>query len=110
MAPATAGFLTGPENHPHGAARPEAKLFQQAHGLPGSQGTAAVVHRTLPDVPGVDVAADDDDLFRSVGSRQLRHDVARGSLGQHAVVHRESHHYGLTPAAAADATVRRLRH
>ena len=90
--PGAAVLLVGPEHHAHGAPRPEAEPLHQPHGLPRRHRAASVVHRALPHVPRIDVAAHDDDLVRLLPSDHLGHHVARRRIGQGLGPHAKREH------------------
>ena len=63
--------------------------LHQAQRLPHHHASAAIVGRSGPDVPRVDVAADDDHFVRQLAAAQLADDVGRLGVGQEVRLHDE---------------------
>ena len=62
FAAAEAGFLVGPEHDTDGASGSEVQLAQDIHGFHGHDAAGRIIVGSVADVPGVDVAAKDDEL------------------------------------------------
>ena len=86
-----------PENDANGPARPQIQLFHQPQCLPRHHASAAVVGGSCTDVPGIDVAAEDDDFVRQFASADLADDVEGVGVGEHPRFHREPEPDGRAP-------------
>src|SRR5882724_10865287 len=64
-------LFTGEEHEPDGALRLQARPGDDAGRLEGAHGAGAVVRGTGPEVPGVEVRADDDHLTRMLAATDL---------------------------------------
>jgi len=60
----------------------DAQFVQKAQGFDGLHASGAVVVRSRPFVPAIDVASHHDDLFRELASGKFPHRVAGEDLGQ----------------------------
>ena len=75
-------LLAGEQHHPDGSARDEARGAQQPHRLHHRDAAGAVVGCARPDVPRVDVGAEQDDLLRQLAAAQLADDVCARRVRQ----------------------------
>ncbi len=88
--PATqAVLLVGEQHDADRPPRPEVQLLQQTRHFPRRHRAAAVVGRAGADVPRVEVAADDDDLFGLLAPADFGDHVGRIRVGQHLGAHRQ---------------------
>ena len=62
--PRATRFLVCPHHDPDRALGLKPQGLDQAKRLPGSHTSARIIHRTRTDIPGIDVSADYNDLFR----------------------------------------------
>ena len=81
-AAAQAVFLVGEQDDADGAPGSEPQLFHEAQRFPAHDTPAAVVGGAGPDVPGVEVAADDDDLVGQLASADLSDQVEGVGVGK----------------------------
>jgi hypothetical protein len=86
-APRKAVLLVGPEHDAHGAARTQVQLLHEAKRFPRHDATPPSSVDSRPDVPGVEVAADDDDLVGPLASAQLADHVEQSGVGEELRVH-----------------------
>ena len=100
-AAAAAVLLVGPQHDADRPARPQIQLLHQAQRLPRHHAAAAIVGRSGADVPGVEVAADDDDFVRQLAAAELADHVGRVGVGQEVRLHRRAS--GARRAAIAHA-------
>ncbi len=79
LRPQQAHLLGGPEDGAQGSLRHQTELFYHRQRPPADERPGAVVHRPLADVPGVEVAADEDHLLRVTAPDQLADGISRGA-------------------------------
>src|SRR3954462_10067744 len=87
IAASEADLFVRPEHHAHRSLRTYTQLLDEAQRLPRNDASPAVVHRALPDIPGIDVAAHDDDLVRVFGAANLGDHVTRARGHEGARLH-----------------------
>ena len=80
-------LFVGEEHDAHRAARPQVELLHQPQRFPRHDAAAAVVCRAGADVPGIEVAADDDDFVGPLAAADLADDVRRVGIGQELGLH-----------------------
>ena len=68
-------FFSGEEDETNGAARLEAGADNRFSGAESGGDANAVVGGTFGEIPGIEMAADDDDLFRMLGAGNFADDV-----------------------------------
>ena len=76
------------------AARPLRELPDEARRFDRDPEARGVVHGALPEVPRIEVAAEEDDLLRLLAARDLADDVRRDGVGKRPGREREAHAYG----------------
>src|SRR5690348_4022107 len=89
VAARAAVFFVGPEDDAQGAPGTEPKLVDQVRGFQRGDDAGAIVLRAGADIPGIDVAADDDNFFRLLAADDFADDVRRIGIGESAGFHFE---------------------
>jgi hypothetical protein len=88
-------LLVHEEDAANGSLRRQAHLFQQPHRLHHHGHAGTVIDRAGAEVPGVEVAADEDDLVRPFAAADLRDHVRRFDIRQRAWREHEMHAHAL---------------
>jgi hypothetical protein len=78
---AAAVLLVGPQHHADGATRLKSEPANQAHRFPRRHRASAVIHRSLPHVPRVDMAAQHHHLLGQLPAPDFRDHVPRRCVG-----------------------------
>jgi len=84
-----------PRGLPYRPARPNVELLQQLQRVPGYEGTTAIVHRALSDVPAVYVSRNDNRFLRLAESGDVRYDIPRCCVGISCRLHLQIDSYRL---------------
>ena len=101
LAARQAVLLVREEDEAHRPARPRREGRDLPRGLDDDAAARSVVDGSAPEVPGVEVRAEDDDFVRRLAARDLSDHVGRFGVGPHAAGEREPHPHG--PAAGEEA-------
>src|ERR1019366_6048970 len=80
-------LLVDPESDADGAPRFETEFLHEGHGLEAGDDGSAIVLRALADVPGIEVAAQDDHFLGMLPAGDLADDVAAIGVGGHLRAH-----------------------
>ena len=82
LAAVAAVFLAGEKHGADRVARLVADGLEQAEDFDGLDDAGTVVVRAGRDVPRIEMATDEDNLFRKLGALDFADDVVRGRVGE----------------------------
>src|SRR6185295_18552109 len=94
-------LFVGPQHDAHGAARPQVQLLHDAERFPRHHASAAIVGRTGPDVPRVEVTADDDDFLGTFAPADLGDDIGGLDVRLDVPLHPQPHDYAIAAGGHA---------
>ena len=85
------GFFIHPGDDAEGAGGAQVQTLQNFGGLHGNDNASSVIDRASSEIPGIEMAGDDDDLLGMFGAFQVGNDVVAGFvrkfLGRQSKVH-----------------------
>jgi hypothetical protein len=99
-------LFVGEQHDANRAPWSQLQRLQQPPDLPRRDRPSAIVSRAGANVPGIEVAADDDDLVRPLAPAHFRDDVRRLDVGVHGGIHRQAETHSLAPRGHACQTRR----
>src|SRR5882724_1503686 len=90
---AAAVFFVHPGNYPQSALGTQAELFAKIGGLHGDGYTRGVINRAGAEIPGIEMAGDDDDLLGMLAAFEVGDHVVADGVGKHLRSENELHGY-----------------